>query len=104
MTFSQVETLVVILHLYEFFNILIISCEIFRMTDSMNFGPDWIRNLSSEGSTGVASGGIGGIAAGGGTRYQLADYRYVLQNYNLFDNLETNFSVFYYNVNNLIRG
>ncbi|KAG5888028.1 hypothetical protein JTB14_027823 [Gonioctena quinquepunctata] len=41
---------------------------IFRMTDSMNFGPDWIRNLSSEGSTG------GGT--GGGTKYQLADYRY----------------------------
>lgn len=38
------------------------------MTDSMNFGPDWIRNLSSEGTTG------GGIATG--TRYQLADYRY----------------------------
>jgi len=39
----------------------------FSMTDSMNFGPDWIRNLSSEGSS---SGG-----SGGGTRYQLADYR-----------------------------
>ncbi|CAH1173798.1 unnamed protein product [Phaedon cochleariae] len=38
------------------------------MTDSMNFGPDWIRNLSSEGSTG------GGIS--GGAKYQLADYRY----------------------------
>nr|XP_023030042.1 GIGYF family protein CG11148 [Leptinotarsa decemlineata] len=38
------------------------------MTDSMNFGPDWIRNLSSEGSMG------GG--ASGGTRHQLADYRY----------------------------
>ncbi|CAG9864477.1 unnamed protein product [Phyllotreta striolata] len=38
------------------------------MTDSMNFGPDWIRNLSSEGTTG------GGGA--GGTKYQLADYRY----------------------------
>ncbi|XP_028155710.2 GRB10-interacting GYF protein 2 isoform X2 [Diabrotica virgifera virgifera] len=38
------------------------------MTDSMNFGPDWIRNMSSEGITG------GGT--GGGTRYQLADYRY----------------------------
>ncbi|KAJ8939755.1 hypothetical protein NQ318_004168, partial [Aromia moschata] len=37
------------------------------MTDSMNFGPDWIRNLSSEGSTG------GGTS--GGTRYQLADFR-----------------------------
>ncbi|KAK5644037.1 hypothetical protein RI129_007882 [Pyrocoelia pectoralis] len=37
------------------------------MTDSMNFGPEWLRNLS-EGSTGSAS--------GGGTRYQLADYRY----------------------------
>lgn len=34
----------------------------------MNFGPDWIRNLSSEGSTG------GGTSSG--TRYQLADYRY----------------------------
>lgn len=39
------------------------------MTDSMNFGPDWIRNLSSEGSTG------GGT--GGGAKYQLAEYRYV---------------------------
>ncbi|KAJ8976707.1 hypothetical protein NQ317_005925 [Molorchus minor] len=38
------------------------------MTDSMNFGPDWIRNLSSEGTTGSGS--------SGGTRYQLADYRY----------------------------
>ncbi|XP_019770094.2 GRB10-interacting GYF protein 2 isoform X2 [Dendroctonus ponderosae] len=38
------------------------------MTDSMNFGPDWIRNLSSEGSTG------GGTS--GGSRYQLADFRY----------------------------
>ncbi|KAF5274864.1 hypothetical protein FQA39_LY07046 [Lamprigera yunnana] len=38
------------------------------MTDSMNFGPEWLRNLSSEGSTGTGS--------GGGTRYQLADYRY----------------------------
>ncbi|KAK4887571.1 hypothetical protein RN001_003842 [Aquatica leii] len=38
------------------------------MTDSMNFGPEWLRNLSSEGSTGSGS--------GGGTRYQLADYRY----------------------------
>ncbi|XP_030747208.1 GIGYF family protein CG11148 isoform X2 [Sitophilus oryzae] len=38
------------------------------MTDSMNFGPDWIRNLSSDGNTG------GGTS--GGTRYQLADYRY----------------------------
>lgn len=35
------------------------------MTDSMNFGPDWIRNLSSEGNT----------SGGTGTRYQLADYR-----------------------------
>ncbi|XP_056635586.1 GRB10-interacting GYF protein 2 isoform X1 [Diorhabda sublineata] len=42
--------------------------KIFRMTDSMNFGPDWIRNLSSEGTTGGGS--------SGGTRYQLADYRY----------------------------
>ncbi|CAH1962279.1 unnamed protein product [Acanthoscelides obtectus] len=41
------------------------------MTDSMNFGPDWIRNLSSEGSTGITGGGTGG-----GTRYQLAEYRY----------------------------
>ncbi|KAL1506342.1 hypothetical protein ABEB36_005725 [Hypothenemus hampei] len=41
---------------------------IFSMTDSMNFGPDWIRNLSSEGSAG------GGASLG--TRYQLADYRY----------------------------
>lgn len=38
------------------------------MTDSMNFGPDWIRNLSSEGTTTGSS--------GGGPRYQLADYRY----------------------------
>ncbi|CAH0559994.1 unnamed protein product [Brassicogethes aeneus] len=38
------------------------------MTDSMNFGPDWIRNLSSEGNT---SGGTGGAH-----RYQLADFRY----------------------------
>ncbi|KAF5296951.1 hypothetical protein FQR65_LT10103 [Abscondita terminalis] len=38
------------------------------MTDSMNFGPEWLRNLSSEGSTGSGS--------GGGSRYQLADYRY----------------------------
>ncbi|XP_050307829.1 GIGYF family protein Gyf-like isoform X2 [Anthonomus grandis grandis] len=38
------------------------------MTDSMNFGPDWIRNLSSEGNSG------GGT--GGGSRYQLADFRY----------------------------
>ncbi|CAG9766953.1 unnamed protein product [Ceutorhynchus assimilis] len=38
------------------------------MTDSMNFGPDWIRNLSSEGTSG------GGTSSG--TRYQLADYRY----------------------------
>ncbi|KAL3266026.1 hypothetical protein HHI36_010214 [Cryptolaemus montrouzieri] len=38
------------------------------MTDSMNFGPDWIRNLSSEGTT------TGGNT--GGVRYQLADYRY----------------------------
>lgn len=38
------------------------------MTDSMNFGPDWIRNLPSEGSTG------GGTA--GGTKYQLAEFRY----------------------------
>lgn len=37
------------------------------MTDSMNFGPEWLRNLSSDGSTG---GGTGGI------RYQLAEYRY----------------------------
>ncbi|CAH1962278.1 unnamed protein product [Acanthoscelides obtectus] len=43
------------------------------MTDSMNFGPDWIRNLSSEGSTGITGGGTGG-----GTRYQLAEYRLVL--------------------------
>lgn len=34
----------------------------------MNFGPDWIRNLPSEGSTG------GGTA--GGTKYQLAEFRY----------------------------
>ncbi|XP_066257263.1 GIGYF family protein Gyf [Euwallacea similis] len=39
------------------------------MTDSMNFGPDWIRNLSSEGNA-------GGGAGGGGQRCQLADYRY----------------------------
>lgn len=39
----------------------------FSMTDSMNFGPDWIRNLSSEGNSAGGS--------GGGTRYQLADYR-----------------------------
>ncbi|KAK9875652.1 hypothetical protein WA026_009449 [Henosepilachna vigintioctopunctata] len=38
------------------------------MTDSMNFGPDWIRNLSSEGTT------TGGVS--GGARCQLADYRY----------------------------
>ncbi|XP_060532401.1 GRB10-interacting GYF protein 2 isoform X2 [Cylas formicarius] len=40
------------------------------MTDSMNFGPDWIRNLSSDGS------GAGVGASGSATRYQLADYRY----------------------------
>lgn len=34
----------------------------------MNFGPEWLRNLSSEGST------TGGTS--GGTRYQLAEYRY----------------------------
>ncbi|XP_045478722.1 GIGYF family protein Gyf isoform X2 [Harmonia axyridis] len=38
------------------------------MTDSMNFGPDWIRNLSSEGTT------TGNNS--GGKNYQLADYRY----------------------------
>lgn len=37
------------------------------MTDSMNFGPEWLRNLSSEGSTG---------GGGSGVRYQLAEYRY----------------------------
>nr|CAI5830189.1 unnamed protein product [Callosobruchus analis] len=41
------------------------------MTDSMNFGPDWIRNLSSEGSTAITGGGTTG-----GTRYQLAEFRY----------------------------
>lgn len=40
------------------------------MTDSMNFGPEWLRNLSSEGSTAGGS--------GGGTRYKLAEYRYVI--------------------------
>lgn len=35
----------------------------------MKFGPEWIRNLPSEGSTG------GGTA--GGTKYQLAEFRYV---------------------------
>lgn len=39
------------------------------MTDSMKFGPDWIRYMSSEGRTG------GGTA--GGVKYQLAEYRYV---------------------------
>ncbi|KAI4463064.1 grb10 interacting gyf protein [Holotrichia oblita] len=38
------------------------------MTDSMNFGPEWLRNLSSDGST---TGGTGG-----GARYQLSGYRY----------------------------
>ncbi|XP_018329970.1 GIGYF family protein CG11148 isoform X2 [Agrilus planipennis] len=38
------------------------------MTDSMNFGPEWLRNLSSEGSS------TGGSA--GGVKYQLADHRY----------------------------
>ncbi|XP_044747751.1 GIGYF family protein Gyf isoform X2 [Coccinella septempunctata] len=38
------------------------------MTDSMNFGPDWIRNLSSEGTT------TGNNSVG--KNYQLADYRY----------------------------
>ncbi|EFA01526.1 hypothetical protein TcasGA2_TC007086 [Tribolium castaneum] len=40
------------------------------MTDSsMNFGPAWIRNLRSEGTT-------GGGGPSGGSRYQLAEYRY----------------------------
>lgn len=34
------------------------------MTDSMKFGPEWLRNLSSEGST------------GGAPKYQLAEHRY----------------------------
>lgn len=35
-----------------------------NMTDSMKFGPEWLRNLSSEGST------------GGVPKYQLAEHRY----------------------------
>ncbi|GJQ65513.1 hypothetical protein Trydic_g7614 [Trypoxylus dichotomus] len=38
------------------------------MTDSLNFGPEWLRILSSDGST---TGGTGG-----GARYQLSGYRY----------------------------
>lgn len=38
------------------------------MTDSMKFGPEWLRNLSSEGNTSTLS--------GGGTRYHLAEHRY----------------------------
>ena len=34
------------------------------MTDSMKFGPEWLRNLSSEGST------------AGAPKYQLAEHRY----------------------------
>lgn len=39
------------------------------MTDSMNFGPEWLRNLSSEAPSG------GGTAMG--SRYQLAEHRWV---------------------------
>ena len=34
------------------------------MTDSLKFGPEWLRNLSSEGNT------------GGAPKYQLAEHRY----------------------------
>lgn len=37
------------------------------MTDSMKFGPEWLRNLSAEGNTSSSS--------GGGTRYHLAEHR-----------------------------
>ncbi|KAF7270533.1 GIGYF family protein Gyf isoform X2 [Rhynchophorus ferrugineus] len=57
--------------LQPFMLIAISRCKneiIFSMTDSMTFGPDWIRNLSSDGNTG------GGTSTT--TRCQLADYRY----------------------------
>lgn len=37
------------------------------MTDSLKFGPEWLRNLSQDGP----SAGSGG----GGPRYQLAEHR-----------------------------
>ncbi|XP_044726768.1 GRB10-interacting GYF protein 2 isoform X2 [Chrysoperla carnea] len=40
-----------------------------KMTDSLNFGPEWIRNLSSDGNTSSNT-------SSGGTKYQLADFRY----------------------------
>lgn len=40
-----------------------------KMTDSMKFGPEWLRNLSSEGTTGSSS-----VARN--AQYTLADHRY----------------------------
>ncbi|XP_071451903.1 GRB10-interacting GYF protein 2 isoform X2 [Hetaerina americana] len=51
------------------------------MTDSLKFGPEWLRVLSQDNSgTQVASGTGGGVGGGGGGgaphRYQLAEHRY----------------------------
>ncbi|XP_059489488.1 GIGYF family protein Gyf-like isoform X2 [Neocloeon triangulifer] len=44
------------------------------MTDSLKFGPEWLRNLTQASDSG--SGGTGGGTANITPRYQLADYRY----------------------------
>lgn len=50
------------------------------MTDSMKFGPEWLRNMSSD-INGVGGGGSGAGGNGGGTatipvKYHLAEFRY----------------------------
>ena len=43
------------------------------MTDSMNFGPEWLRNLSSEGTT--TGGGTNATISSTPLRCHLAEYR-----------------------------
>ncbi|XP_071555029.1 GIGYF family protein Gyf-like isoform X1 [Temnothorax nylanderi] len=45
------------------------------MTDSMKFGPEWLRKVSSADNCNTGSGG-GGTTTLGASRYQLAEHRY----------------------------